>query len=74
MQEQLKQYEERLGDIFKPENLGAIVCLLNSLRPHNDYRVLDNEFNTIVANAKLDGMDDLIRAVVDYVGNNNNIN
>lgn len=73
MQEQLKQYEPKLRELMVPENLGAFVCLLNSLRSHNDYRVLDNEFNTVVAAAKLDGQDDLIRAVVTYVGQNNNI-
>lgn len=73
MHEQLKQYEVKLNEIMVPENLAAIICLLNSLRSHNEYRVLDNEFNTIVANAKLDGQDDLIRAVVQYVGEKNNV-
>lgn len=73
MQEQLKQYEVKLRELMVPENLGAIVCLLNSLRLHNETRVLDSEYNTLVYAAKLDGQDDLIRAVVTYVGQNNNI-
>lgn len=74
MQEQLQQYEQKLDEILIPENLPAIVCLLNALRPHNDYRVLHDEFSTVVHAAKLDGMDDLIRSLVHYVGNKNNVN
>lgn len=71
MQEQLQKYEMTLKDIFTVEKLPAIVCLLNALRPYNDQRVLGDEFQTIVAAAKLDGMDELIRAVVTYTGQTN---
>lgn len=73
MQEQLQKYEATLADIFTAEKLPAIVCLLNALRTHNDFRVLGDEFQTLVYAAKLDGQDDLIRAVIQYVGNNNNV-
>lgn len=71
MQEQLQKYEIVLKDIFTTEHLPAIVCLLNALRPYNENRVLDNEFNTVVAAAKLDGMDELIRKVIEYTGQTN---
>jgi hypothetical protein len=73
MQEQLKQYEVKLRELMVPENLGAIVCLLNSLRLHSENRVCENEYKTVVYAAALDGQDELIRAVVNYVGQNNNI-
>lgn len=73
MQEQLKQYEPKLRELMVPENLGAFVCLLNSLRLHNESRCLDSEYKTVVYAAALDGQDELIRALVNYVGQNNNI-
>lgn len=73
MQEELQKYEAVLADIFTAEKLPAIVCLLNALRSHPEVRVLSDEFTTVVHAAKLDGQDELIRQVISYVGQNNNV-
>lgn len=59
--------QRKVDDIFKLENLEAILAVLNSVRPGYLNLCKDNEFATIVNAARLDGVQELIQSVVEYV-------
>lgn len=60
---------KQASEIFTAKNLGAIQFVLNTLKPPHKERCRKSEYDTIVEMARLDGMEDLINKVVEYVQN-----
>jgi len=67
MNEVEKGFKERCATIFTADNLGAISYYLQSCVPYPKQRVGENEFATIIAAAKYDGMQELIDTVINKV-------
>lgn len=60
-------YEERAKTIFTDANIGPIVFYLNRLVPNIFPLVKENEFETVVSSARIDGMKLLISLVQESV-------
>lgn len=57
----------RASEIFKAENLTAITFFLHSIIPYQESRIKESEFLTIVANAKIEGMKELVELIIKNV-------
>ncbi len=61
---------KQVSEIFTVKNIGAIQYVLNTLKPPHTKRCEASEYETIVKMARLDGMEELINKVVEYVQTN----
>jgi hypothetical protein len=59
--------QKQASEIFTVKNLGAIQYVLNTIKPKHAIRCKGSEYETVVEMARLDGIDDLINKVVEYV-------
>lgn len=69
----MEQYQEQINHIFTQDNLPAILAVLNHIRPKYLGLCKDTEFNTIVNVAKLDGIQELVAELIQYVQNQKGI-
>lgn len=71
MNENLKQYEDKINEIFTLDKLPAISAVINSLRrsPYGDW-VKEDNFKTIVNAASNQAIDDLQKDLTQFVINN----
>ena len=64
----LDEYKVTIDKVFTYENLTAILAVIQSLKPaYDDSRIKDSEFETIVHNARIDGMNYISHGVVDFI-------
>lgn len=52
--------------LLRKENIPTLVAFLTGLINHNKPRIYDNEFKTIVENAKVEGQVELINLVKNF--------
>lgn len=70
MNENLKQYESQISEIFTLDKLPAICAVINHLRvPYGEW-IQEDEFTTIVHVAGVQAIDDLQRKLTQFVINN----
>ena len=62
-----KRLTERAKEIFTFDNLGAISLVLSDLVPYKAPRIKDTEFETLVHNSMIFGMEELIRLVTQKI-------
>jgi hypothetical protein len=74
-QPQLGEFKHKdvINDVFTPENLTGIVELINYLSPRETSRIKDTEYETIVAAAKADAVNNMVQAIMTFSLNNNKI-
>lgn len=66
----LKQYEDKISEIFTLDKLPAISAVINSLRtPYGEW-IKDTEFDTIVHVAGVQAIDKLQKDLTQFVINN----
>lgn len=64
----LEQYQVTIDKVFTYENLTAILAVIQSLKPpYEDKRIKDSEFETLVYNAEIDGMNRVSQGIVEFV-------
>lgn len=64
---QLELYDSQIKEIFKLENLPAILAVMNHILPKDLTRVAPTEYETIVKAAKYDGCVDMINNLIKYI-------
>jgi len=69
----MEQYKEQINQIFTQENLPVILAVINHIRPKYLGLCRDTEFSTIVNVAKLDGIQELVAELIQYVENQKRI-
>ena len=73
MNENLKQYEYQIKEIFTLEKLPAILAVINSLRGNYGEWIKDNEFDTIVNVAGVQAIDKLQKDLTQFIINNSQL-
>lgn len=62
-----KRLSERSKEIFIPDNLGAISFYLSEIIPYKSPRIKETEFETIVHNSMIFGMEEMIRLITQKI-------
>jgi len=65
-----EELQQKIREIFKEENIPAIVAVINHVRPQYRGLCKETEFDTIVNVAKLDGVQELVENIINYVQEN----
>lgn len=64
-----KIFADRAKEIFTKENIGAISYYISNLVPDTPSRIQVDEFQTIVAAARFDGMRELVSLINNDINN-----
>lgn len=59
--------DDTIKSIFTTHNETYIVKVLESLRDDSGKRIREDEFSTLVHNARMDGQNDLILGVIKFI-------
>lgn len=63
----LLQNKDKIDEIFKPENLNAILAVMNTLVPIEYCKIAEDEFKTVTNLAKYQGATEIITKLTEFI-------